>query len=615
MRVSRRITAMVEGSVLAAVAVVTVAHFVRFARAMATTSLWNDEIFSIDHFSSQGWWTTVTNYPVANNHIFFNLLNALTPGGDLYDPLRARLWAILAVAAAVLVPTVWLIRRRRWLEAALVLQLLGMNAPLLDLGLQARGYGLLFLFAASLCCLVARHVRIDDERSASAVRAERWLIGAIAVLGVWTMPIFALFVAPLLAVLLVARRTRATLVLLAGSGIAALLLYAPVLRELLAEQSGYAEQWGQQYATLASVQETFATFLFNPPAMGGAGGIVAMLVVLGVLALAAIPLARTPGPEGVAALLLLLACAAFLALCLAIGTPPVRSTAFVVVPVVLACMFAFGALAPPARSGLPRAALALALAWLVLPADVARVRDFRFTPRETWMEVAHFADQVLPQGTALCVPFRSDQLAVYLRPGRELFASCDAEAVRSGEVAFVQNGMDASDEVYGRVADVLVDSAAFVFPQRRGGHQTLSFMPPAVSRVTGVVAPRGRGSAAHPALAADGDRSTRWSIGIPQSAIQEPVEVRVQIEPGRAYRSLLSLHVNGDQPREVDVMLRLADGRTLPPASAPWMGGDFMVIALGDQAVEEVVFTVGRAAHDVDRYLSFDEIWALPTDG
>src|ERR671930_2212760 len=66
-------------------------------RGMATTSLWVDEIYTIQHWSAKGPLFTVTHYN-SNNHILFNLLNSVTPGQDRFNPIRARLWSAVFVS-------------------------------------------------------------------------------------------------------------------------------------------------------------------------------------------------------------------------------------------------------------------------------------------------------------------------------------------------------------------------------------------------------------------------------------------------------------------------------------------------------------------------------------
>ena len=58
---------------------------------MATTSLWNDELYSIAGYIAKGPLFTMTSESyIPNNHIFFNLLNSVTPGHYRFDPVRAR---------------------------------------------------------------------------------------------------------------------------------------------------------------------------------------------------------------------------------------------------------------------------------------------------------------------------------------------------------------------------------------------------------------------------------------------------------------------------------------------------------------------------------------------
>src|SRR3954447_17780343 len=83
----------------AVVVAVSSAFLMSAVRAHLSLSLWQDELFSIDLYSSRGASRVVTTYS-ANNHIFFNLLNALTPGAGSYDPARERLWSLVATVAA-----------------------------------------------------------------------------------------------------------------------------------------------------------------------------------------------------------------------------------------------------------------------------------------------------------------------------------------------------------------------------------------------------------------------------------------------------------------------------------------------------------------------------------
>jgi hypothetical protein len=67
-------------------------------RGLAKTSLWNDEIWSIENFSSKGPVFVATHYR-NNHHVFFDLLNSPTPGESMYLPWRARMWSNLLFRA------------------------------------------------------------------------------------------------------------------------------------------------------------------------------------------------------------------------------------------------------------------------------------------------------------------------------------------------------------------------------------------------------------------------------------------------------------------------------------------------------------------------------------
>ena len=117
---------------------------------MAKSSLWQDELHSIERYSSKGPVFTLTNYQEPNNITwFFNLLNSLTPGKEPFHPLRARFWSFVFVALMVVVSLLsHAVDRIRpiWMGPPSAFLLLA-NISNLDLLLQARGYGLL-AFAA-----------------------------------------------------------------------------------------------------------------------------------------------------------------------------------------------------------------------------------------------------------------------------------------------------------------------------------------------------------------------------------------------------------------------------------------------------------------------------------
>src|SRR5256885_15575932 len=71
-------------------------------KGMATTSLWQDELYTIDRFSSRGPNYVLTNYN-ANNHIFFNILSSLTIGRHPFHPFSARFWSFVCLILTIAV--------------------------------------------------------------------------------------------------------------------------------------------------------------------------------------------------------------------------------------------------------------------------------------------------------------------------------------------------------------------------------------------------------------------------------------------------------------------------------------------------------------------------------
>lgn len=64
----------------------------------AQSSLWIDEITTIQAFSGVGVKESLRGY-TPNNHMLFSFVNSILPGNDSFDPLRARFLSLLAVAA------------------------------------------------------------------------------------------------------------------------------------------------------------------------------------------------------------------------------------------------------------------------------------------------------------------------------------------------------------------------------------------------------------------------------------------------------------------------------------------------------------------------------------
>jgi hypothetical protein len=189
--------------------------------------MWGDELFSAIAYIRRGPSAIFSEY-VPNDHMLFELLTWASIGGSGHHSDAAyRFWSVAPAIAAVVLMTWWLWRRLdRWVAA--IFAVLATASPMaLDLGTEARGYGLGFL---SGVVMVIGADRFAHTRSRRALA----LLAAGGLIGIWTLPVMVLAFVGVAGVLLVHRMLRRRVLIMVGLvGAASLLFYAPVLSELL----------------------------------------------------------------------------------------------------------------------------------------------------------------------------------------------------------------------------------------------------------------------------------------------------------------------------------------------------------------------------------------------
>ncbi len=307
-------------------------HLAPVYRFMATSSLWQDEIYSVEVFSGHGWQKAVTDYSAPNNHIFFNLVNSLTPRtANPFLPGRARFWSFVAISSLLLLSFWQQVRQRQWLAGALAVWLVAINQELVQLGLQARGYGFTLLAGAITCWLVESYCR-NPRRDRRAM----WGLAFVTILGTYSIPTYIGFGGGLMLVLLLAYRDWRWIVTGIVTLAVTVLLYLPVMGQLQENAASYASQWGERYAGWSAVQATVGIYLFNDPRSSPF-----VLALFPVLLLALFLGRKKMGPQASAAMALIGATLIFLLLCLKIRTPLVRTTAFVVLPLIYSIVVVF----------------------------------------------------------------------------------------------------------------------------------------------------------------------------------------------------------------------------------------------------------------------------------
>lgn len=429
-------------------------------KGMATTSLWQDELYTIDHFSSKGSRFVLTNYNT-NNHIFFNLLNSLNSSEHCFEPLLARFWSFVFVTVTVIVAVGYHVWVGRPFEGSAQAFLLLANIRMLDLLLQARGYGFLAL-AALLCTILAWHY----FRHASLVSLIA--MPAVVFLATWTVPTFVLFGGGMLLAMLAYSRDRRWLVSGGCALIAICIVYWPVHSALLGDVTDYAALYGKQFANWNAISDLFSSYLFFE-----INAWLTLLIVVSVIVSLSHTRSRTAKTKASV-------CAAFcilftLTVCLKMQTPPERTVAYLVVP------FAFiliTILADPLRRTAAKTVRVGTMTVIMLAALVFTWqwhRTFRFLPIESWRETAHRIEERFPKGTEVVAQFRPERLKAYLARDYPIVPKVDLLKFRAGRQIVVDSSFRAKSRFPVKVLPEGYRTETV--PQRRGGMQRIYFIP------------------------------------------------------------------------------------------------------------------------------------------
>lgn len=572
----------------AVLVVVSVAVFSSYARAMATTSLWRDEIFSILNYSGKGPIVAATTYDDPNNHVLFNVVASLLPGRGSVDPLRARLPSFVFVAGLLAGSLAFFWRRGHPLVGALVLAQLATGVEALDLFLQARGYGLAALLALGLSICSAKALTAGDRRGLAG-------LVVFSVLGVWTLPTFALFAAPLLLLVWAVRRDRPSFLAGAAALAGVLSVWLPNLRQVAVQTTGYGARWGYEYGAPSAAAETLRRYFLHPRGLLTDGF---AFLSLGLLAVLVFRVRKDPAGYVGSSRLLLSASVAFLSLCLVLRTPIIRSTSFVAVPLAFA-LAAIGA-ALLERSPRPRVRVGLALLVLVVAPfwGLGRIRTFEFRPLENWQESAEAIRAIFPPGARVSVRHNPEYLRAYLAPSEARIVPFDPEAFARGQLAVLDCPPRESEPRLPAVLGSAASGAEIRVSQRTWAFQGLYFEPPLDA---GVVRASGAGGFDATTLLSDRRLETA-----PEGSSPRP-RLTIELRPGRRYRSLVVFRTEEtvDPALEVRVVPEGRPARMEEPGVRHW--GRVTLVRLGDRPTRLVELTPTGGRSDLPR---ISEVWA-----
>ena len=589
------------------------AHLVRIIVAMTTTGLWSDEIVSIEEFSSQGLWTALTTYPAPNNHIFFSAMTSVLPWNEVYAPGVARFWSIIATLMLA-VSGAWVFARQKsFIEAGILIHLLLMSHEFIALCLQARGYGFLALFALLSGLLAWRHEQDPDLPGAIVG------IGALSWLGMWTMPSYVLFAAPLMASAAMSGPKIRNIGFGLATGAATLLVYFPVISDVLSVNRTYGSEWGHQLDTVDEVADALRLYLFDDASLiWGPNDTAIFLIWIG---LAAFTIRRSDTSESRAAFKLMASASFLVAVAYLMGTPPPRILLPGIVAFCLASVLVFRDRLRPSKDVSKRVLFAVAIAAILIPHNVKTLRRFDFVPRERWKTIGEFIDHLLPENMPVAVPFRAQQLALYTDTTDRITPIISPPLFNSGRSAYLANGLDP----HAAQLDSLKDSpfAAVRFKQNRGRHQTLHVAPAVDSLIRRLTLRKASPENHQIQLksATDCSLKTQFVATRPGGRENRYFQLRAELITSRSPRSLFLAFEEGTTIGRVRVETEFDDGsvREIPDTQIFELGSTAVVdLRDGDLSrdpsllIEHLNISVRPHNIDGERRFALREAWVYP---
>jgi hypothetical protein len=455
-----------------------------FFNAMATSSLWHDEIVSIVDYSSQGIIKTVTDYYAPNNHIFFNFLNALIPGDNFYYPLRARLWSFIFMISTAILVIGYFFRRSYFLEGSLFFTVFFLNDNILRLNLEARGYGLLFFFATATSVLTIEYVKTNNNAYLSC-------LALLTVLGTWTIPTYGFFGGTVLALLFLYQRNIKTFITGLFTVLLIVFLYLPVADQILHHAHHYGARWGYHYASIDAIMIVFHHYLFNgvniligwafgTNSLGRLDWLIFLLLALVFLGVGV--LFSKDDKLGKGLQLLTLSIIIFFSICLFMQTPLPRTTVFIVPVFFILLLLLFNQFCRYPKLQFFRPILSIILVFIVGLSVYLKVKHFSFIPRENWLEAARFINENFDRDTLIFGVFdrtrnRPPNLRAYLDKEYKIVDQFNAKEFKNGKLIVV--GSDFLKPEKDRLNATKLDKLAkeVKIPQHGGGYLGIIFIP------------------------------------------------------------------------------------------------------------------------------------------
>ena len=437
----------------------------------ATSSLREDEIMSIVKYTSRGFVPAISTYSLARNHIFYNVVSSLIPGADSTLPLRARVISLVSVIASLGLLVAYAARRGWLLPGLACAGLVAVNFFAMDRLLEARGYGLIFLFAMLSCVAFAEWVR---------TRRKVWLnlMAVLCVLGTYTLPFCVVFAGGLLLLAFLYRPSRETFLAGLLSLAAILMLYLPIFGKVYAVFTGYRDRYRNKFSSpFDSIDGVFSAFEYFLPVQIEA----LTLILIALVALLYVAFGRFAARSdrltlaGVAAAIL-----GFLAFCLFCKTVPVRVAAYMAAPLAFLAALMTGSVLSTRRLAPVRpfveVLFTVFVAVILWKSEVSQP----LIPGADWRGLGVLIERAFPKEMSVWISENDRTLLQWnlssrAKPER---GPLDYEALGNGRLVAVEGFLHPSEEQQRFGWEDLPQGVRFVTIPLAMNYQRVFFMPP-----------------------------------------------------------------------------------------------------------------------------------------
>ena len=437
----------------------------------ATSSLGEDEIMSIVKYTSRGFVPAVSSYSLARNHILFNVVSSLIPGADSTLPLRARLVSFVSVVASLGGLIAYSAKRGWLLQGLACAGLITVNLFAMDRLLEARGYGLIFLFAMLSCVAFAEWLR---------TRRKLWLnlMAVLCVLGTYTLPFYVVFAGGLLLIAFLFRPSRETLLTGFLSLAAILMLYLPIAGKVYSVFTGYRERYKNTFnSPFQSIEGVYTAFeYFFPVQIGAVTFVLVALITLLYLAFGRFaPRFDRLTLAGVAVAML-----GFLAFCLYCKTVPTRVAVFMAAPLAFLAALMTGSLISTRKLAPVRPVIDMLFTAFVAVTLWKSEISGPLIPSIDWRGVGILIERAFPKDMTVWIWERNRTLLQWNLSSRvkPQAGALDVEALGDGRLIAVEGSLKPSDEQERFRWEDLPQGVRFVTIPLAVNYQRIFFTPP-----------------------------------------------------------------------------------------------------------------------------------------